>query len=62
MENKYLDYKKEIEKINQRIGYLWKKWYFSKLEIHNNRMLESNFWHDKINSKKIVKEKSYSKI
>jgi hypothetical protein len=27
MEDKYLNYKKEIEKINQRVKeYLWKKW------------------------------------
>jgi len=28
MENIYLNYKSEIEKINQRVKeYLWKKWY-----------------------------------
>ena len=28
MENIYLNYKTEIEKINQRVKeYLWKKWY-----------------------------------
>jgi len=28
MENEYLNYKAEIEKINQRVKeYLWKKWY-----------------------------------
>ena len=30
MDEKFLDKKKEIEKINQRIKeYLWKKWYLS---------------------------------
>ena len=28
MDNEYLNYKSEIEKINQRVKeYLWKKWY-----------------------------------
>jgi len=32
MENIYLKYKSDIEKINQRIkGYLWKKWYLFKI-------------------------------
>jgi len=32
MEDKYLIFKKEIEKINQRVkGYLWKKWYSFKI-------------------------------
>ena len=31
MDNKYQDYKKEIEKINQRVKeYLWKEWYLFK--------------------------------
>ena len=31
MDEKYLDLKKEIEKINQRVKeYLWKKWYLFK--------------------------------
>ena len=29
----------------------------SKLEVLNTKMLEANFWHDKENSKKIIKEK-----
>ena len=29
----------------------------SKLEVLNTKMLESNFWHDKENSKKVIKEK-----
>ena len=33
MNTKYLDFKKEIEKINQRVKeYLWKKWYLSKIK------------------------------
>jgi len=29
MDDKYIVFKKEIEKINQRVKeYLWKKWYF----------------------------------
>ena len=32
MEDRYLDYKKEIEKINQRVKeYLWEKWNFFKI-------------------------------
>jgi hypothetical protein len=32
MNDKYLDYKKKIEKINQRVKeYLWKKWYSFKI-------------------------------
>ena len=32
MEDKYLNYKKEIEKINQRVKeYLWAKQYFFKI-------------------------------
>ena len=28
MDSKYLDYKRDIEKINQRVKeYLWKEWY-----------------------------------
>jgi hypothetical protein len=31
MDDKYQDYKKEIEKINYRVKeYLWKKWYWLK--------------------------------
>ena len=29
----------------------------SKLEVLNAKMLEANFWHDKENSKKVIKEK-----
>ncbi len=33
MDDKYYNYKEEIEKINQRIKeYLWKKWYLSKIK------------------------------
>jgi len=32
MDNKFTDFKKEIEKINQRVKeYLWKKWNLSKI-------------------------------
>ena len=32
MDGKYQNYKKEIEKINQRVKeYLWKKWYSYKI-------------------------------
>ena len=31
MDDKYINFKKEIEKINQRVKeYLWNKWYSSK--------------------------------
>ena len=29
----------------------------SKLENHNHKMLEANFWQDKLNCQKIIKEK-----
>ena len=33
MDYKYTDFKKEIEKINQRIKeYLWKEWYLFKVK------------------------------
>ena len=33
MEDRYQNYKKEIEKINQRVKeYLWKKWYLFKVK------------------------------
>ena len=33
MENEYLKYKADIEKINQRVKeYLWKKWYSLKIK------------------------------
>ena len=33
MDSKYLDLKKEIEKINQRVKeYLWKEWYLYKIK------------------------------
>ena len=32
MENEFLNYRTEIEKINKRVkGYLWKKWYSIKI-------------------------------
>ena len=32
MDNKYIDFKKEIEKINLRVKeYLWKEWYLFKI-------------------------------
>ena len=58
MDHKYLDFKKEIEKINQRIkGIFEKNKIYSKLEHHNKEMLEANFWQNKSNSQKIIKEK-----
>jgi len=33
MDNEYLNHKKEIEKINQRVKeYLWKKWHSFKIK------------------------------
>ena len=33
MDSKYLDLKKDIEKINQRVKeYLWKEWYLYKIK------------------------------
>ena len=40
MENEYINYKQEIEKINQRVKeYLWKKW-----NIFNFREKESRYF------------------
>ncbi|MDC1026009.1 peptide chain release factor 2 [Candidatus Pelagibacter sp.] len=58
MDDKYQDYKKEIEKINFRVRSIFEKNNIhSKLESSNTKMLEANFWQDKDNSKKIIKEK-----
>ena len=63
MNDKYLDFKKEIEKINYRVkGIFEKKDIYSKLENHNKKMLEEDFWQDKLNSQKIIKEKNFLKI
>jgi len=41
MEDKYENYKDEIEKINHRIKeYLWKKWYLFKIK----RNQPKNYW------------------
>ncbi len=33
MDHKYFEFKKEVEKINQRVKeYLWKKWYLFKTQ------------------------------
>ena len=58
MEDKYQNYKDEIEKINQRVKeYLEKNDLYSKLKLINTKMLDANFWHDKNKSKNIIKEK-----
>ena len=52
----------EIEKINLRIkSFFEKKNIFKELEIINKKMLDANFWQDKSESKKILKEKNYLK-
>ena len=34
---------------------------YSKLKDHNSKMLEANFWQDKANSKKVIKENPFVK-
>ena len=44
MDDKYLDIKKEIEKINQESRSIFEKNdIYSKLESHNKKMLDANF-------------------
>ena len=44
MDEKYLDFKKEIEKINLRIKeYLWKKWDFFKARKSQPKNVGSQF-------------------
>ena len=53
MEEKFLNFKREIEKINLRIKSIFEKnKIFSKLENHNQKMLATDFWKDKNLSKK----------
>ena len=58
MEDKYLNYKKEIEKLIKELRSIFEKNdIFNKLEDHNKKILKNDFWQDKLNSKKVVKEK-----
>ncbi len=44
MDDKYQDYKKEIEKINFRVKeYLWKKWYSFKTQGIKYKNVRSQF-------------------
>ena len=58
MDDKFINLKNEIEKINIELRSIFeKKNIYSKLEKHNKKMLDANFWQNKSNSKNIVKEK-----
>ena len=58
MDEKYLDFKKEIEKLTLELRSIFEKnQIFLKLENHNQKMLAAGFWQDKNLSKKIIKEK-----
>ena len=60
MDDKYLNFKKEIERINQELrSFFEKNDIYSKLENHNKQMLNANFWQDKANSNKVIKEKKF---
>ena len=60
MEDSYLNYKREVEKINQRIKeYLWKKWYSKKTwstqsKNCRNRFLERQSKFTKDNKRKKI--------
>ena len=44
MNDNYLNYKKEIEKINQRVKeYLWKKWYLFKIRRKESKNIREKF-------------------
>ena len=58
IDEKFINYKCEIEKINQKVRSIFEKNdIYTKLDSHNQRMLDPNFWQDKINSKNTIKEK-----
>ena len=53
MNDKYIKFKKEIEKLITELRSIFEKNnIYSKLENHNIKMLEANFWQDKLNSQK----------
>jgi len=44
MDDKYQNYKKEIEKINQRVKeYLWKKWYLFRVKKKQSKNIRKKF-------------------
>ena len=50
--------KKILRKLTKELRSIFEKNdIFSKLDSHNSKMLEENFWQDKSNSQKIIKEK-----
>lgn len=60
MDNNYQNLKEEIEKINQKIQeYLWKNNIHSKLQSLNSQILNADFWQDKNNSQRVIKEKKF---
>ena len=63
MDEKYLIYKKEIEKLIQELRSIFEtNDVYLKLDHHNKKMLNSSFWQDKINSKKLLKKKLYEDL
>jgi len=53
MDDKYLDLKKEIEKINQRIKeYLWKKWNSFKIKKYQPKSFRTRFLAGQVKFKK----------
>ena len=61
MDDKFLNFKKEIEKIliRELRSIFEKNDIYLKLENHNKLMLGANFWQDKTKSQKIIKEKNF---
>ena len=54
--------KKQKKLIKELRGIFEKNSIYSKLEKLNTKMLEANFWQDKINSKNVIKKKNYMKV
>ena len=51
--------KKQIKLIKELRSIFEKNSIYSKLQSLNSKMLEANFWQDKTNSQKVVKEKKF---
>ena len=50
--------KKKLKKLIKELRSIFEKnGVYSKLKNHNSKILEPNFWQDKANSKKVIKEK-----
>ena len=60
MDDKYLSFKKRLKELIKELrSFFEKNDIYSKLENHNKQMLDANFWQDKANSSKVIKEKKF---